>query len=429
MKFVNKRMLFFIVVSYTICGCITFWDVSDGTFGEKVTHEHYKRELNKYLSSDEYKVIKTKRAQMSPFDKQNLLYKYLAGLLYLTPKKELLNLDKDSLVYKMFKNYGVLKEKSEENIGDDRKAARIFKTTYKAGLLDGINRIGEYYLYNSLNNFDKKYDKAFRWFIRGRAFGSLESYHNLAVMFYHGYEFEPHKELALKYFKKAAAKGHIHSLYNLGVMYYHGHAVRRSESKALEYFKESADGGCEQAAYVVMRMFLAQHKKRKIDFEIKSINYYNYDCAYYTYYDFIRLEHYLKKDKPKYKSRFRPIIKSFARDEILFSKDYYKIFTLGMCYHKGMLFKKDLKKAYKIFCLILKSKKWQVKAALLKKRHISFDTLYQMGELYQQSENYKNNHAKTTKYFVKACDYFEKTINPNITIKQNRIKFLSGENN
>lgn len=93
------------------------------------------------------------------------------------------------------------------------------------------------------SNVEQSYEKAFSWYLRAVANGSVDALFSLGHLYEQGKGVEQSYEEAVKWYKEAVAKGHNGAKYNLAELYVLGKGVDRNIERALNLLKEYTHRG------------------------------------------------------------------------------------------------------------------------------------------------------------------------------------------
>ena len=90
---------------------------------------------------------------------------------------------------------------------------------------------------------EQDYDKAFAYFKKAAAAGSVRALDYIGYMYAHGYGVEKNSTKAVAWYQKAADKGSSAALANLGRLYLNGDGVDTDYDQAASYFRKAAQLG------------------------------------------------------------------------------------------------------------------------------------------------------------------------------------------
>lgn len=117
-------------------------------------------------------------------------------------------------------------------------------------------------IYFNGTGVQKDYKKAFEYFCKSSAGGSISATSALGVMYYNGLYVEKNLDTAFQLTLLAAKHGDAQAQNNIGIMYLNGEGTEKSKEDALWWFEECANSGDETC-----QVWLGQEFYRGITFE------------------------------------------------------------------------------------------------------------------------------------------------------------------
>ena len=162
------------------------------------------------------------------------LIKFILVLLILAPVIVRADGQKDNitLAIKTLKGY-------KTTLTSDEAVSLLEQESIEFSNIKAMNALGV--SYSTGIGTEYNFDKAVRWFLSAASLGSIESYHNLGILYKNSKDRAKQNFMeACRYFKMGADSGSIICNYNYGFMLYKGLGCKQDYLEAIKYFKISA---------------------------------------------------------------------------------------------------------------------------------------------------------------------------------------------